>query len=236
MRAPGHEAGMRGGVEELNLSANLFQPAAKFGSGGTCQDPGTSAEQIGAGGSGAALLFAGHGVTADKTGATEMGRSGFAIGGFGAAGVGNERVRFHERIEMLQCFENPGNRLRKKDEVGFGGGLFERRAGIDCAALRCGFDTARRAHAGNRAGKASLAQGEPERGADQPHSDNRDVAHQMVRPTAAAIWRSCFISSRNWSPLSDCAPSLSALSGSWWTSMRSPSAPAAIAARAIGGT
>src|SRR6185312_12029632 len=118
MRAPGNEAVMRRGVENTNLRSDLFEPRSEFSKGGVRQNPGTPAEEIGVRGFGAPLLFAGHGVSADEAGAAQMSRGGFANGNLGAAGVGHERSRFHERIEMFQGFENPGDGLRKKDEIG----------------------------------------------------------------------------------------------------------------------
>src|SRR5262249_45268133 len=58
----------------------------------------------------------------------------------------------------------------------------------------------------------------------------------MCRSTASAIRRRRCINRSNCSGSSDCAPSQSAFSGSWWTSISNPSAPAATAAWAIGGT
>ena len=58
----------------------------------------------------------------------------------------------------------------------------------------------------------------------------------MARPTAPAMTRTCRIRSSNSRGVSDCCPSESAFSGQGWTSMMSPSAPAAIAARAIAAT
>src|SRR5215813_9832918 len=57
-----------------------------------------------------------------------------------------------------------------------------------------------------------------------------------ARPMAAAIFSTSRISFSNEGRLSDCMPSLKARSGSGCTSMISPSAPQATAARAIGST
>src|SRR6185312_2110048 len=97
MGAPGDQAIMRGGVEDADLRADFFQPAAKFRGGraaaGGGQNPGASPEKVSVSGFGASLLFACHGVPADERAAMQVGGRGFADGGLGAAGVGDERVR-----------------------------------------------------------------------------------------------------------------------------------------------
>ena len=75
--------------------------------------------------------------------------------------------------------------------------------------------------------------------ADPSHgTGRRDKVVPMARAAVAAgaIMRNCAIISSNCSGKSDCAPSLSAWSGSGWTSTSRPSAPAATAARAMGTT
>src|SRR5439155_6222125 len=69
-----------------------------------------------------------------------------------------------------------------------------------------------------------------------PHPRRFTGSRQMLRPMAGAMMRSSAISRSNCDGNSDCAPSLSAWSGSSWTSMINPSAPAATAARAMGTT
>ena len=60
--------------------------------------------------------------------------------------------------------------------------------------------------------------------------------HHTSRPTASAIFRISAITSTNAAGVIDCAPSHNACAGSLCTSIITPSAPTAIAARAIGCT
>src|SRR5262249_35094484 len=138
--------------------------------------------------------------------------------------------------------------------------------GVGDPTLDCELRRPPAAANGNSTGKPGAAQRERERAADQTAADNADVLESahieficigcigylgrigqigqigFVRAvhsrlsTAGAMTRSCPASLSNCSSVSDCAPSRSAWLGSWWTSMSNPSAPAAIAARAIGGT
>ena len=90
----------------------------------------------------------------------------------------------------------------------------------------------------------------PQRPADEAEADNRHAVKQLhvlnlspvtcrlsrfykVRPTAAATFFSSLARAMNFSGSSDCGPPDMAISGVGWTSMISPSAPAATAALAI---
>src|ERR1700733_8091625 len=69
-----------------------------------------------------------------------------------------------------------------------------------------------------------------------PANQSTGISALMFRFTAVAMMRSWSMSLSNCSGNSDCAPSDNALSGLGWTSIRSPSQPAATAARAMGAT
>ncbi len=69
-----------------------------------------------------------------------------------------------------------------------------------------------------------------------PPAIGRGPRYPIVRPSGSAIRRSEASRRSNPAKSSDCAPSESARSGWGWTSISRPSAPAASAASAIGGT
>ena len=108
-------------------------------------------------------------------------------------------------------------------------------------------DLSIRIHADHPTGQTACSQGQPQRGADEsdagdPDPLEHDAAHPLSagdctrRPSAAARGVSSPISAAKVSNVSCCGPSLRALSGSGWTSMMSPSAPTATAARDNAGT
>ena len=53
----------------------------------------------------------------------------------GASRIRHQRVRPNQRIQPAKRFENPGNRLREKQQIAGSRGLFERHAAVDGAAL-----------------------------------------------------------------------------------------------------
>jgi hypothetical protein len=112
----------------------------------------------------------------------------------GAACIGHQRVSAHQRVEFAQGVENAIDRLREEQEVAEGAGFFERRAAIDSAPGNSLVDTSRGTDPEDGAGKFRPAKGESEGTSDQSNADDGDV-FQMVRPTAGAMIRICFI---NW--------------------------------------
>ncbi len=66
---------------------------------------------------GAALLFAGHGMAAQKLAARNLLRARSDDLALGAAGIGDQRVRAHQRIQMADGVENAADGLRQEHQV-----------------------------------------------------------------------------------------------------------------------
>src|SRR5271155_59604 len=169
----------------------------------------------------------------------------------GAARIGNQRVRRGVLGDFWQQIERSANRQSNVDQVR----AMQRRGEIAVMRFIDGPARFRLAHrlgaipASDVHVRRIFFQRQRERSTDQPGAKNGDPLDEvggrhesydaqaaMVRPMAGAMMRSSRMSCSNCAGSSDCAPSDSAWSGSLCTSISSPSAPAATAARAIAAT
>ncbi len=108
------------------------------------QRPGAAAEQTGVGFRRPALLFAGHGVAAQKLAAGDVLPRQVDDFALGAAGVGDQGVGADQRIEMPDGVENAADGLGEEDQIGLGHGFGQRRAAVDGARGQGVGDGARR--------------------------------------------------------------------------------------------
>ena len=126
---------------------------------------------------GAARLFAGHGMSAQKLGVGQGLARQIYDGALGAAGVGDQRAGTEQGIEVAEGIENASDGLRQENEVRVGDGVFERGAAIDGTDGESVRDGTRGTDTGDGAAEARFAQGESEGGADQASADDDDVFH-----------------------------------------------------------
>ena len=118
-----------------------LQPAREVARGGGFElrrivrreHPGAAAEETGIGRCGAALFLAGHGVAAQELAAGDGLPRQIDDLALGAAGIGHQCARLHQRIEMADGVEDAADGLRKEDEVGGRNGFGQRRAAVDGA-------------------------------------------------------------------------------------------------------
>src|SRR3990170_990765 len=160
--------------------------------------------------------------------------------GLGAPDVGHHRPRPHPLPDAADDPEGPDHRHAHHDDVarrdlGFGAGPG------DGAGLPRPPDGFLPSIAPPDLGRTRLPlERQGERPADEPQAHDadplRDHAFPSFFPTAAAIPFSRATISWKASGRRDCGPSERAVSGSWWTSTMTPSAPAAMAAAASGST
>src|SRR5580693_7761213 len=85
----------------------------------------------------------------------------------GASRIGNQRVFLDQRIKLPQRLENAGDGLRKEQQIGSAGRLFECRAPVDGAALNRLVHAPRGTDPQYGTLESGLAQSQPERAADQ---------------------------------------------------------------------
>src|SRR5579883_16464 len=256
MTDPGAEFVVAFRVEVNGTAADAVDPIAPLDGFSACfgghagtvcafsKEPDGVVKDAGVGVGCAADFFSGHGVSGEKAGhaglVVEAGGA-LAQNALYAANIGDELFRTQDGREIFKPLEDAENGATKQDEVALLGGgdgvagdfrncfAAEGDGGLDYFTVPPEDGT----------GEAVLAQGHSDRAADESGTENGNPfdGHQaMLLPTADAMRRSSCMSLVNCSGKSVCAPSEKAFSGLGWTSMRRPSAPAAMAARAMAGT
>src|SRR6516162_8092301 len=165
---------------------------------------------------------------------------------FGATGVGDQSIGSGVPRNLGEKVDGRSNGQGDEDQIG----VFESRREFTGerpvnrgAGLRF-VDDLGSIPAGNAQIRRVFVESQAKGAADEARTKDGDAGNEVAwrhsqatrRPMAGAMMRSSAINCVNVEGSSDCAPSESARSGSLWTSMIRPSAPAATAARAMGGT
>ena len=96
-------------------------------------------------------------------------------------GIGHQRARFQLSTELVKRFQNDRDRLRKKQQIGFGRSIFQAHARVNRTAPHSLCDGRRPADTDNAAGETRRAQREPKGTTNQPDSSNRYRLHSCAR-------------------------------------------------------